>query len=603
VNSFYELVNKSHAKAHALSTIFSSRHYPIVAPSSAEKCICMEDENEKDIGLVVRAELAYKGLNVSFNLWHKIQGQAGSSFRWLMSTIEVVKESKMLGSPDEQIISKANDIVPAEIERAYESALHSLPTSEYANALRLFQLMTSSTLKDYRPPRLGVVRSLLNVDERLTILESVAANAERHRIFDDSQMERMLPALSCGLLEVNGDDDDRRIQCIHHSVIQFMLKSGLGFLGETQSQDEEIAQRGNQRMYHLIALSAAIEMGKLESNFAEAAAKYAEDLCFQATQYYVDYKINSMLMKNMDSVKSIVAIGDDDLVSEFIRIKLKEVEEPGSSSECPGNENTDWTDVGPRTARLNGKALACLVDIRPSLQLGETLTSMLALWAGFVANSLDDSDDVHQGLLSQIEEFRRVAQFEFTIFWHRTLFMMTRKYSSATLALALLHDRVMPKNSPHFRASLIWALNMAVSESNLPVTKLLLEQPEVDIEGIVYGSTPLLTCLRESDENVSGSTASIVTLLLEKGANLLAKDDDGFTALSMAVAHPATWKAEELLGNGVTIRVLEYVWASRGSLRYLQFQTELEPLLDRALVLAVNQEQRCCEPDPAWSFD
>ena len=120
------------------------------------------------------------------------------------------------------------------------------------------------------------------------------------------------------------------------------------------------------------------------------------------------------------------------------------------------------------------------------------------------------------------------------------------------------------------------ALTSAASNGYDDMARLLLERhADPNLPIAEYGETVLMTA-------ISHGRLNIAKLLLNHGANLEAKDDNGWTALTYAVVRQDREAVRVLLDKGADVRVLTQEGVG---LLHLSYENEKEDLYDIALLL------------------
>jgi ankyrin repeat protein len=220
----------------ALSICFSCRHFPSIGPNSTVETICVEDENDKDILTYIQANLQPAFENQEKKVQEietKIWNRASGIFQWVeLVVVETLKLQKR-GKPKAQMVRMLLD-TPKELDKLYRNILENMDEDERPKALQLMQWVCLAA----RPLSLKELRFAMAADwpdPSHRPHKSHRQLEESEEYEDDAQMGHLVTSLSGGLVKVKSEGAEHKVQLIHQSVKEFLIKDGLKMLNPSSS--------------------------------------------------------------------------------------------------------------------------------------------------------------------------------------------------------------------------------------------------------------------------------------------------------------------------------------------------------------------------------
>ena len=240
------LVSRDQITPH-MAVCFSSRHYPSISFNSTLE-IRVEQENEDDIRTYIESKFSTNELDKSMTeVRQAILDKADRSFQWATIVVDRIIDLNEQGH-NSSFLLEAVSTTPQDLTELYRHLLTQITGDEdRVLALRLFQWLVFAE----RPLTLTEMRLALVLKEEVTSFQSCVSS--KFYPCDDRAMHRRLRTLSAGLAECRaGDashdgwykdhystllpaskvhDVNNTAQLIHQSVLDFLMKEGLAFLG------------------------------------------------------------------------------------------------------------------------------------------------------------------------------------------------------------------------------------------------------------------------------------------------------------------------------------------------------------------------------------
>ena len=199
VDNLREMVTRFQSSSNSFSICVSSRHVPRSWPLSEGPRIRLEDENSRDVEEFVQQAFAKESAGVDEiikSLESKIIKGANGSFQWTKlvtsRAVRMYRDGEG-GDAIRDMIDSVHDNLSAIYEGIVKSLLDRSPSLSY----RLFNWLCFA----FSPPSISQLRAALNAKP----LRPSNGNLVGHSpapIASDEQMERLLPTISGGLVEV-----------------------------------------------------------------------------------------------------------------------------------------------------------------------------------------------------------------------------------------------------------------------------------------------------------------------------------------------------------------------------------------------------------------
>jgi protein SERAC1 len=248
---FRDITTRAYKSETALDICFSSRFYPIVSLESCPE-IVMENSNQADIKSYVRQKLqTANGIleQEEIILVRQIVEKAEGNFLWVVLIVSMLLKDRDEGKGFMVLRRRLNqNQVPVTLNSLYRELLAGFrgrSTAERQLVVRLFQWVTLSM----QPLRM---REWHQIFAMLGGKSPRSLNEWRNSVDyvgDQSQLEKRIRTLSCGLIEIRGGPDigrtedgdsnfayagsldpdhgeTRFVQLIHESVRSFFLYEG-----------------------------------------------------------------------------------------------------------------------------------------------------------------------------------------------------------------------------------------------------------------------------------------------------------------------------------------------------------------------------------------
>lgn len=203
----------------------SSRHYPILPFSNDGLSISVENENKDDVMEYIDHQLCtqFKAEELEHGIIDFIKEEmlrrANGTFLWVDLVLTRVLQLLSAGRGLEIVRRKIQDI-PRTLEDLYKGLLGDISEEDRPQAIKLLQWVCFAS----RPLSIHELREALALDSDMKEVPISEYRSTENYAKTNEQMERRLKTLSCGLVEITGENCI--VQFIHESVKDFLLSSG-----------------------------------------------------------------------------------------------------------------------------------------------------------------------------------------------------------------------------------------------------------------------------------------------------------------------------------------------------------------------------------------
>ena len=256
VSYLHDVNEKLLQSEHKTSICFACRHYPIVRTHEGIQ-ICVEDENFADILAYANVELRRRihprdedsGSDKLNQLQDQICKNASGVFLWVTLVISTIAKQYNEGSSLDEILDGLRR-APSDLKAMYEHILELVGLTSRRQSLHLMQWICLAE----RPLSLTELRFALAMDDSAIHQYQQSARDSKGFVESDSRMKDLVVSLSGGLAEVRAHSKIiygeqtivKRVQFIHQSVNDFLLKDGLAWLDQNSAGNA--IGRGHDRL-------------------------------------------------------------------------------------------------------------------------------------------------------------------------------------------------------------------------------------------------------------------------------------------------------------------------------------------------------------------
>lgn len=220
----------------AISMCIACRHYPVMDFFGSPQ-ICVENQNSEDISKFVQATLAtiFAEADAQTHIQTEIMHKAAGNFLWTSLILPQIARKGLSGYGLETLRKEIQNSSP-ELRQIYKEAVDKIPFSEKIYALHLFQWVCLAE----EPLSPVQMRYVLSFDASAPARDLVTWAASENYVSTDEQLEKLIKALSGGLVEITGGANMQTatIQCIHQSVKDYFLQQGLQDLEHSIGQGQ-----------------------------------------------------------------------------------------------------------------------------------------------------------------------------------------------------------------------------------------------------------------------------------------------------------------------------------------------------------------------------
>lgn len=254
------------------SVCFSCRHFPNFGLHDTGRDILIEHENSTDIKTYIKGSL---GSHVDKRIINDISEKASNVLQWVEVKIRQITLLQQQGGSERAMLNCLKS--PAsELNEVYRGILHSLPTKDRLESLKLFQWLSFS----FRPLKVEEIRYAMV----LVPLPNYGSWEKAPSFLKSDHLARLrINYLSGGLAEIFQTSDSENsqkpaslgVQLIHQSVLEFLLSEGLKFL----AGGTFIIQRGHSMLAescstYLTAMNACQSAVKQSHSFHDGHGNY-----------------------------------------------------------------------------------------------------------------------------------------------------------------------------------------------------------------------------------------------------------------------------------------------------------------------------------------
>lgn len=232
----WNLTKPGRGERSAISMCIACRHYPVMDLFGAPQ-ICVENQNSEDISKFVQAALTtvFAEADAQNHIQTEILRKAAGNFLWTSLILPQIARKGLSGYGLDTLRKEIQNSSP-ELRQIYKEALDKIPFSEKTYALHLFQWVCLAE----EPLSPVQMRYVLSFDPSVPARDLTTWTASENYVTTDEQLEKLIKALSGGLVEITGgaNMNTATIQCIHQSVKDYFLQQGLQDLEQSIGQDQ-----------------------------------------------------------------------------------------------------------------------------------------------------------------------------------------------------------------------------------------------------------------------------------------------------------------------------------------------------------------------------
>lgn len=527
VDYLRELTDLAYDAGNKVSVCMSSRRYPTISVARCPE-IDVEDGNRSDVTRYVYQKIRrHADGSMPETLATSIDSKASHVFLWAVLVVEMVLRGWDAGVPPHELETMLSRI-PQEIDQVFDGLSQTLTVEERPETLRLFQWVLLSV----SPLNLGSLQYAL-IFGRDRPPPSFAAVHIADGPFKSQQLIRRITHYSRGLLEVVKTDSAYVVQVIHESVRDWFFSAG-GFSCMDPTLSSEPIGKGHievlRTCINILTTSDLWELHPLQANIPRGLGY--ENRC-EGT-YWSSHVRNGI---GLNSCKKADVIGITQYCADNIFKHVQCVEDHGMVPEAFLNTILE----------SNSKLWANLLHVVTAddeLRYHHSTHNVLTLLCRKgLSNSV--SWALQTGGGKRLRDLSCNAVRACILGAH----LDTLKVLDSYQCIRELTD-ADGRNGLHWSCIIYAHAQSYFSLIKSTLTGLIEFFLERDVSmnsKDKYGTTALMMAV----PLVEGST-DIVQYLIGLGAFVDARDNDGRTALHIAVEHQKLFISEELLKQGAS---------------------------------------------------
>ena len=531
VQYFHNLNKACFNIAASTSICFSCRHFPIFAVKNAVQ-ICLEDENQIDIGNFAREEFERTLDTIALDsnsdqdinsLTKLITEKASGVFLWVTLMVPQVVKKYNAGESFKKIRETLEN-APINLGEVYKHILKNVIDAEnHERTLRLMQWVFFAM----RPLSVTEIRYAMVSDDTSMTASQHSCEKSDNFVENDARMERLILSLSGGLVEAKYHEEfgisNMTVQFIHQSVNDFFLKDGFAILDS--NFDEDFFGKGHSCLS--ISCINYFTQNGIISELKSMPQKKMRDWSDEVKRKFpfIEYSIKFMFRHAAEAEKEGISN----------RSVLKRFQWPDQTitKHC-NNLMKEWVS-GPRYFG------ATLLQIAVSWNLLSTMEALLESGANIEETDVDGNRALYHAVLLGNEKITQRLLTENAEINARNIENATAlniaAYNGHVAITRLLIKRGADIHNQSIRYGSVLQCG-AKSGNHALIVILLSEGVEVNVHGGISGNA-----LQEAACN---GHEIVVRLLLEHGADVNAQGGLYGNAL----------QAASLYGHDVVIRLL-----------------------------------------------
>ena len=223
---FQYLIDQVSQTKTSFQICFSCRRYPLISVSYGLQ-LNVDGENQADIKSYIHDKLAngIRDESALQVLQEDILRRSSSIFQWVIIVVSEVLTLHRKGK-NLKLIRNRIRVIPRQLNNLYHELLEGTHVDEKPQALHLMQWICCVL----RPLSLKELRIAMAVDVNSPYKSLVECRESEEYTETDEEMEKKVRDLSKGLVEVKEGGDTQVVECIHQSVVDFFLQTGLKML-------------------------------------------------------------------------------------------------------------------------------------------------------------------------------------------------------------------------------------------------------------------------------------------------------------------------------------------------------------------------------------
>ena len=297
-----------------LTICFSCRHYPVVALANGLD-ICVEEWNKNDIKTYIRTTLGARITSVDIvnSISRDIVAKSLGNFQWVVLVVPRVVRLYQNGNPLEILKTNIQQI-PSELSDLYKGLLCSIDEEDLSQSLTLIRWITFAIA----PLTLDQLRLALVMSTASSFNSIRECKSSEYFSKSDEELKRRILSLSQGLVEVGTVTKTPRfgdmvpelpvVQFIHQSVKEYLLKDGLHLLDKCSSKN--VIGRG-----HLCLSRSSIKILDLEESQRTLEERHKTSSnphkkTFEQYVHFLDYAFRFWLAHSEEAEKQTLSPED-----------------------------------------------------------------------------------------------------------------------------------------------------------------------------------------------------------------------------------------------------------------------------------------------------
>jgi hypothetical protein len=200
-----------------ISICCSCRSYPLIVMRHDEPTIFADERNMDDISVYIDQSLRKYADEASRKaISEHIRSKASTLFQWASLAVRQVLDLDREGESLETILAVIDEL-PQELGFLYEEIFDRIPDIHRARSLRMMKWICFAV----RPLSLTELQFAMEVGRDMHT--AVECGLSAAFLVDDPRMEKRVRFLSGGLAEVREQENERVVQLIHQSVLDFVV--------------------------------------------------------------------------------------------------------------------------------------------------------------------------------------------------------------------------------------------------------------------------------------------------------------------------------------------------------------------------------------------